>query len=374
MSTTERRSRIEALGAFLPAGRETNDELRAKVPNLGDADVRRITGIAERRVHDPDPAAGEDSFGMALAAARDCLAVSRHRAADLDVVISASITRVKDGSRFHFEPSFAGMLAKELGARPAISFDVSNACAGMMTGVWLLDRMIRSGAVRSGMVVSGEQATRVARTAARELRDSYDPQFASLSVGDSAAAVVLDESTDPADRIHYIELMTCAEYSHLCLGMPSDRSQGIGLYTDNKKMHDRERLKLWPRFHEDFLAKNGRRFEDEEFDHIIQHQVGTRFIEYANRTAEAEFAAPMPPSLQVVEQYGNTATTSHFLTLRDHLRRTRGAGATGTGTGTGSGPGAGPAREAAGAKYLLVPAASGLVTGALSATVTHAGA
>ncbi|MGW5346611.1 3-oxoacyl-ACP synthase III family protein [Streptomyces sp. HUAS TT3] len=370
MRTTERRSRIEALGAFLPAGSQTNDEIRAEAPGLGDADVERITGIAERRVHDPDPTAGEDSFGMALAAARDCLAASRHRATDLDVVISASITRVKDGGRFHFEPSFAGMLAGELGARPGIiSFDVSNACAGMMTGVWLLDRMIRSGAVRSGMVVSGEQATRVARTAARELTDSYDPQFASLSVGDSAAAVILDESTDPADRIHYIELMTCSEYSHLCLGMPSDRSQGIGLYTDNKKMHDRDRLKLWPRFHEDFLAKNGRRFADEEFDYVIHHQVGTRFIDYVNQTAEAEFGTPMPASLQVVERFGNTATTSHFLTLREHLRGN-------VPSVRDAAPSDGTAHEGArigGARYLMVPAASGVVTGALSATITNAG-
>ncbi|MEU3771872.1 3-oxoacyl-ACP synthase [Streptomyces sp. NPDC032472] len=364
MRTTERRSRIEALGAFLPAGVLTTPELAALAPGLGGADVERITGVAERRVHDPDPAAGEDSFGMALAAARDCLAVSRHRAADLDVVISASITRVKDGSRFHFEPSFAGMLAKELGARSAIGFDVSNACAGMMTGVWLLDRMIRSGAVRTGMVVSGEQATRVASTAAAEIGDSYDPQFASLSVGDSAAAVILDASVDAADRIHYIELMTCSEYSHLCMGMPSDRTQGIALYTDNKKMHDRERLKLWPRFHADFLAKDGRSFADEEFDYVIQHQVGARFIDYANQTAEAEFGAAMPPSPRVVERYGNTATTSHFLTLREHLR----AGASGSGAAAGAAPGVAP-----GAKYLLVPAASGVVTGALSATITSAG-
>ncbi|MFK0222893.1 3-oxoacyl-ACP synthase III family protein [Streptomyces vinaceus] len=359
MSTIERHSRIEAIGAYLPEGLQTTEELHAQTPKLGDADVERITGIAERRVHDPDPAAREDSFGMALAAADECLAVSRRTAADLDVIISASITRVTAGHRFQFEPSLAGMLARELGARPMTSFDVSNACAGMMTGVWLLDRMIRSGAVRTGMVVSGEQATRVARTATRELSDSYDPQFASLSVGDSAAAVILDESTGPDDRIHYIELMTCSEYSHLCIGMPSDRTEGIALYTDNKRMHDRERLRLWPRFHEDFLSKSGSDFTSEGFDHIIQHQVGTRFIEYVNRTAEAEFGVPMPNSPRVVERYGNTATTSHFLTLREHLREARTAGAP-----SGS-------RPSPTARYLLVPAASGVVTGALSTTITH---
>ncbi|MGW6977736.1 3-oxoacyl-ACP synthase III family protein [Streptomyces sp. NPDC054952] len=343
---------MESIGSHVPATTLTTRELTGRSPNLRDVDVERITGVAERRVYDPRPEIGEDSFGMALRAARDCLAVSRYEAADLDIVISASITRFKDADRFYFEPSFAGSLARELGARSALHFDVSNACAGMMTGVYVLDRMIRSGAVRSGMVVSGEQATRVAETAAREIGDSYDPQFASLSVGDSAAAVVMDRSADEADRIHYVDLMTCAEYSHLCMGMPSERTEGIALYTDNKKMHNKDRLALWPRFHGDLLSKNGRDFAGQEFDYIIQHQVGARFIDYVNQTGEAEFGTPMPPSLAVVERYGNTATTSHFLTLREHLA-------------------AGTARR--GSTFLLVPAASGVVTGALSATVTHLG-
>ncbi|MFJ7205773.1 3-oxoacyl-ACP synthase III family protein [Streptomyces sp. NPDC098789] len=352
MSTTECGSRLEALGAHIPAGTLTTRDLIGRTESLHGVDVQRITGVVERRVADPAPEAGEDSFGMALSAARDALAVSRYEAADLDVVISASITRYKDGGRFAFEPSFAGSLARELGARTAIHFDVSNACAGMMTGVYVLDRMIRSGAVRTGLVVSGEQATRVAETAARELSDSYDPQFASLSVGDSGAAVIMDRATDEADRIHYVEMLTCSEYSHLCMGMPSDRTEGIALYTDNKKMHDKDRLALWPRFHQDLLAKAGRDFAAEDFDYVVQHQVGTRFIDYVNATGEREFGVPMPTSLAVVERFGNTATTSHFLTLREHLR-------------------AGTART--GSTFLLVPAASGVVTGALSATITNMG-
>ncbi|MFG2395112.1 3-oxoacyl-ACP synthase III family protein [Streptomyces lavendulae] len=351
-STLSRRSRLEALGAHVPETVMTTRQLAEGISAIRDTDLQRITGVAERRVYHRDPGVAESSFSMALSAARDCLGVSRYEAADIGVVISASITRFTAGGRFSFEPSFAAMLARGIGARSAVHFDVSNACAGLMTGVYLLDRMIRSGAVRTGLVVSGEQATTVAETAAREIGDSYDPQFAALSVGDSAVAVLLDASTDEADRIHYVELMTCSEYSHLCMGMPSDRSQGMALYTDNKKMHNRDRLKLWPRFHGDFLAKQGRHFTDEAFDYVIQHQVGTRFIDYVNQIAETEFGAPMPVSLATVEKYGNTATTSHFLTLRDHLR-------------------AGTARP--GSRFLLVPAASGVVTGALSTTITNMG-
>lgn len=350
--TSNRSSRLEALGAFLPPTVQSTPDLVAQVTGVPGLDLQGITGVAERRVYDARPAAHEDSYGLALKAARDCLEKSRYEAADLDVIINASITRFKDGSDFYFEPSFARQLAAELGARSAIHFDISNACAGMMTGVYLLDRMVRAGIVRTGMVVSGEQNTRVAETAAAEITDSYDPQFASLSVGDAAVAVIIDESRDEADRIHYVDLMTCSEYSHLCLGMPSDRTEGIALYTDNKQMHKRDRLRLWPTFHADLLAKHGRTFADEGFDYVVQHQVGTRFVEYVNAMAATEFETPMPQSLSLVEEFGNTSSNSHFLVLRQHLR-------------------AGTARQ--GRKYLLVPAASGVVTGALSATISSLG-
>ncbi|MEU2718406.1 3-oxoacyl-[acyl-carrier-protein] synthase III C-terminal domain-containing protein [Streptomyces sp. NPDC007205] len=353
MPISARHSRLEALGAFLPPTVQSTPELVARVAGAPEFDLHRITGVAERRVYDPRPEAGEDSYGLALKAAHDCLDKSRYQAPDLDVIINASITRFKDGTHFSFEPSFARQLAAELGLHTtAVTFDISNACAGMLTGIYLLDRMIRAGIVRNGMVVSGEQNTRVAETAAAEITDSYDPQFASLSVGDAAVAVILDESQDEADRIHYVDLMTCSEYSHLCLGMPSDRTEGIALYTDNKKMHKQDRLRLWPTFHGDLLAKQGRTFADECFDYVIQHQVGTRFVEYVNAVGEAEFGTPMPQSLSIVEEFGNTASTSHLLVLRQHLR-------------------AGTARQ--GAKYLLVPAASGVVTGALSATISQLG-
>lgn len=218
MVTDSRYSRFEALGACLPSAVQSSADLAAQVTEVPRLFLERITGVAERRVADMD--AGEDSFHLALAAARDALARSRYDAAQLDVVISASISRAKGGDNLHFEPSFARMLCEDLGAHSAINFDISNACAGMITGVYVLDRMIRDGLVRNGMVVSGEHITSVARTAAAELRSVRDPQFASLTVGDSAAAVILDESRDDADRIHYVEMMTCSEYSHLCKGMP----------------------------------------------------------------------------------------------------------------------------------------------------------
>ncbi|MFD9825149.1 3-oxoacyl-ACP synthase III family protein [Streptomyces violascens] len=345
----DNKSRLEAIGAYLPPATMSTPEFLARMDKVSDLDLFKITGITERRVADDAGENPEDCLMMAVSAARDALDRSRYAPEEIDIVISCSITRTTDGRSFQFEPSFAHRIAKEIGAEAAIHFDVTNACAGMMTGVYLLDRMIRSGEVRNGLVVSGEHITPVAFTAAREMEHSRDPQFASLSIGDSAAAVVVDRATDDGDVIHDIELMTCSEYSHLCLVTPSDDTGDLAMYTDNREMHSEDRLALWPTFHGDRLAESGRRFADEGYDFIVQHQVSGRFVEFVTEVGGRMFGAQMPQTLAIVDQFANTATTSHYLVLYRALAE---------------------GRIPKGSKVLLVPAASGVVTGFLSVTIS----
>jgi 3-oxoacyl-[acyl-carrier-protein] synthase-3 len=338
-------TRFESLGVYLPSRVETTPQLVDRMVYKPPFDLQSITGIRERRLH----AAGEDSVALACAAARDCLSRSRYRPADLDLVVSVSITRKSGPSEYDFEPSFALHVKRALGATAAAHFDVSNACAGMMTGVYLLDRLIRAGQIRRGMVVSGECISGIGDTAAAEVTDARDPQFASLTVGDSGAAVVVDRSEDEADRIHYVDLMTAAAYSRLCLGMPSDRRAGIALYTDNREMHRPERVPLWTRFHEDLLARRGTSVAAERYDHVVHHQVGMTAVRLFHKFAGTHLGVPLPEQLTCLEEFGNTSTTSHFLVLHKHLR-------------------AGTIRP--GARLLMVPAASGLVVGSVAATIT----
>lgn len=342
-------SRFESIGAYLPSNIVSTAELISRLKVPPSFDLERITGIKERRVRDTAPDRMQDSFALAMHAAQDCLTRSRYGAGELDVIISCSITRSNQGTRMYMEPSFASTIAQALGADSAITFDVSNACAGMLTGTYILDRMIRSGVVRNGMVVSGESITPIADTAVEEISEKYDLQFASLSVGDSGCAVVLDQAVDEADMIHYVELFTAAEHSHLCLGMPSDKSAGVALYTDNRKMHNEARFMLWPDAQGTFLEQRGRTFADEKFDYIIHHQFGAAAVPYINGVAAREFGTPMPPDLNVIEKYGNTSTTSHFIVLHDQLSEQS---------------------IEAGAKLLMVPAASGVVAGFLSTTIS----
>lgn len=336
---------FESIGAYVPERRVSTQSIIDSMDFKPPFDLEAITGIRERRVC----SSVEDSFTLALQAAQDCLSRSSYKAAELEVIISTSICRFKGKEKNYWEPSFALFLAKELGATRAIHFDVSNACAGMMSGVLFLDRLIKAGIVKNGLVVSGEYISPIAETAIKEIAHPFDAQFASLTVGDAAAAVIMHQSSSEQDRIHYIELLTCAEYSHLCIGKPSEVNGGPALYTNNKEMHKEERVQLWPRFQKDFLAKRGCDFASEQYDYLIHHQVGAKAMKNFSKFGTAIFETQVDESLSLVEDFANTASTSHFLVLYRHLKEQR---------------------LKKGAKFLMVPAASGVVTGCLSVTIS----
>jgi 3-oxoacyl-[acyl-carrier-protein] synthase III len=77
----------------VPDTRLTTDELMATTRPDTHIDLERLTGIHERRVSVGD----EDSYTLAVKAARDCLAKAQRDGSSLDVVISCSITKLRGG-------------------------------------------------------------------------------------------------------------------------------------------------------------------------------------------------------------------------------------------------------------------------------------
>ncbi|MES2662890.1 MAG: 3-oxoacyl-ACP synthase [Pseudomonadota bacterium] len=344
--------RFESIGAFIPEKKVSTDELMSQLVCPQPIDLIEITGIRERRMLQSK----ESSFTAARDAALDCLKHSKYQPKDIEVIISCSISRTlklnpdSENIQFFFDPPLSHFIKNEVGMHSAINFDVSNACAGMMTGVHLLKHMIEAGVVKNGMVVSGEQISDIAITATKEIQHPWDSQFGSLTIGDSGVAVIVDDEGIETDKIDYLELVTCAEYADLCIGKPSEKTPSYALYTNNAQMHKKERLLMWPAFQNAFFEKTGKTFKAEKFDYIIHHQVGLKFVDMVNKLAESFFGTSMPPAINCLEELGNTASTSHFITLYKFLQKNK---------------------PASPIKILMVPAASGLITGMLSTTISN---
>jgi 3-oxoacyl-[acyl-carrier-protein] synthase III len=309
-------SRFVGIGASIPEQRLTSAELMASTAHRTDIDLERLTGVRERRV----VAEGEDSFTLALDAARDALAHADCDAEDLDVVIVASITRYVGGLRMQLEPPLSVSLKEELGAQHALSFDISNACAGMMTGVFILNDMIRQGRIRRGMVVSGEYISQLGRNAAREIRTIQDDQLASLTLGDGGAAAILERAPEGAPGVEVAGFTTLAEHSRLCLAFPAKVGRGASMYSDARTLQEVGIEDTVPMLRE-ALDQAGLEFD--EIDYFIPHQTSARAIEKGVKEFSERMGHAPKHVVVTVDEFGNTSSTTHFIALWKYLTEGR---------------------------------------------------
>ena len=195
----------------------------ASTEHRTDIELERLTGVRERHI----VGEGEDSYTLALGAARDALAHADCAAEDLDMLIVSSITRHVGGLRMQLEPPLSVSLKEALGARRAMSFDISNACAGMMTGVFILNDLIRQGRIRRGMVVSGEYISQLGAMPRVRSARSMSDQLASLTLGDAGAAAILERAPEGAPGIEVAGFTTLVRAQPPVPGVPGeDRARG----------------------------------------------------------------------------------------------------------------------------------------------------
>lgn len=309
-------SRFESLGVYLPEKIVSTAELIEQMEHKPQFDLEDLTGIKNRRWRSES----EDSSSLALTAARTCLEHSQYDVSNLDVIINTSITRFKDGLKYWLEPTMSKFLKSALGLREeALNFDISNACSGMFTGVSILSDMIDSGMVKNGMVVSGECITPITETAIKEITEPIDEQFASLTVGDSGAAVIMDRSKDINEGISFSKYMSLAEHADLCFGMPSVKNSGIAMYTNAMEIH-KQVIDRLPVLIKHFVEQNNIVVND--IDYIIPHQTSDRAIKAAFDRCKGDYIGNTIPEILIsLNDFGNTSTTSHFVVLHDYIKK-----------------------------------------------------
>src|ERR1017187_1346179 len=302
-------SRFAAIGALVPERRVSSDELMESTKHRTHIELERLTGI-----HGHDVVGeGEDSYTLAVGAARDALAHWDGAAEDLDMLIVSSISRHVGGLRMQLDPPVSVSLKEALGARRAMSFDLSNACAGMLTGVFILNDLIRQGRVRRGMVVSGEYISQLGVNAAREVRTMMDDQLASLTLGDAGAAAILERTPKGAPGIEVAGFTTLAEHSRLCLAFPAKIGRGESMYSDARTLQEVGIEDTLPMLRE-ALDQAGLEFD--EIDYFIPHQTSARAIKKGMKDLSERFGVAPKHVVVTVDEFGNTASTTQFVALR----------------------------------------------------------
>ncbi|QHE72839.1 3-oxoacyl-[acyl-carrier-protein] synthase (plasmid) [Rhodococcus sp. WAY2] len=276
-------------------------------------DLERLTGIRERRVSVGD----EDSYTLAAAAAEDAVRRSGRDAGSLDAVISCSITKFRGGLTQWLEPTMSSAVARAIGADRAMTFDVSNACAGMLTGVTVADNWIRQGIIERALIVSGEYISQLGQNAARHIHNIMSKELASLTLGDAGAALVLERAPAGSAGIRFAGFTTVADYSRLCLAYPKGNEPGARMFTNSRGIQ-KAAIADTPLLLHEVLDTLGMSMH--AIDHVITHQTSARAIRKGMAELESSFGdVPRHDAVITVDRYGNTASTTHTVALVEEL-------------------------------------------------------
>jgi 3-oxoacyl-[acyl-carrier-protein] synthase-3 len=164
-------ARIVGTGSYAPAKVLTNADLE-KLVDTSDEWIRSRTGISERRMTTEAEATSDLAYQAALRA----LAAANADAADLDMILVATVTPDM------FFPSTACVLQDRLEARRAAAMDLSAACSGFVYGLAVADGLLRLGTMRTVLLVGAETLTKIV---------NFRDRNTCVLFGDGAGAVVL---------------------------------------------------------------------------------------------------------------------------------------------------------------------------------------
>jgi 3-oxoacyl-[acyl-carrier-protein] synthase III len=320
-SQQTRNTVIESIGTYLPAEVVSTDSVLAGCANDIGIPLERLTGIRNRRM----AGQGEFSIDLARQAVADCLARSSYGPEEIDLVISCNISRCDGpGHTFVFEPSTAARLRDQCGLTSALAFDVTNACAGMFTGISVADAFLQTGLVRRAMVVSGEYITHLTETAQKEIQGPTDARLACLTLGDAGAAVILERGPNRRVGFHDIDIATLGRYSSLCVAKASGGPDGGAIMFVDSIAATVAAVKRSVPYVAAVMKRHG--WRPEHCDHIVMHQTSESSLNDAvvavNRMFGTGAAHPGNTIYNLAER-GNTASTTHFVALSDHIRGNR---------------------------------------------------
>lgn len=301
---------IKMLGAGASSGSKlvANEDL-AKRGYDSEWVVQR-TGI-KSRFHVED---GESCSDMAIRAAEACLKNTGIDAADIDLIIVATV------SPDHKTPSTACLVQAQLGSQAA-AMDLNAACSGFIYALVTASQFVRSGCSRNALVIGVEAPTTFVNP---EDRKTF-PLF-----GDGAGAVIITADLEPDDS---------KSSGILSYQLGSDGSLGDALVVPaggSRKQFSQEVLDQG----EHLLSMDGRTvfkwavrlipvvvgqlLEDtgmsiDEIDLFIPHQANIRIIDAAVETLGID----REKVFVNLDRYGNTSSASIPISIAEALEQGR---------------------------------------------------
>jgi 3-oxoacyl-[acyl-carrier-protein] synthase-3 len=292
---------ITGWGKCMPPAVLSNADLSTFLDTDNDWIVSR-TGMHERRVsHVP-------ATEMATVAAARALACAGLEAAEVDLIVYGSCSNDEQ------VPNSASGVQVRLGARNAAAMDLNTACTSFLYGLSSAAAMIRTGAVRSAVVIGVELISPYM---------DWSNRGVAVLFGDGCAAVVLQATDEPIGLLG--EKLGCYADARQAL-----RVRGMGCVYANRGVSlgdtqwDFDGQEIFKRAvhgmghaSEEALRRCG--VAPADIDLVVPHQANLRIIEAVVKRA----GIAMDKVMLTVQRYGNMSAATVPVALVEALEQGR---------------------------------------------------
>ncbi len=295
---------IIGVGEYLPKRILTNADLE-KMVDTSDEWITTRTGIKQRRL----VAKNEATSDLAIKAAKEALADARIKPHELDLIIVATIT-----PDMPF-PAVACLLQHALGAKDAVCFDISAACAGFIYAIAVAQQFIARGAYRNALVVGAEVLSVVT---------DWQDRGTCVLFGDGAGAAVLAEVKSAGILSTYLG-SNGSQADLLKIPAGGSRNPATQYTLDNRlhyiKMEGNEVFKLAVTIMAEAaqLALKNAGLACKDVDLVIPHQANMRII----MAMAKKLGLAMDKVYLNIEKYGNMSSASTPTALCEAVREGR---------------------------------------------------
>jgi 3-oxoacyl-[acyl-carrier-protein] synthase-3 len=296
-------SRIAGMGHFLPDRVVTNDDLK-QFMDTTDEWIQQRTGIKERRWVVGDVGAAE----LAEHAAREALREAQLEPKDLDLILFSTLS-----PDLNF-PGSSCLLQARLGLPGVATMDIRNQCTGFIYGLATADAYIRSGMMKTVLVVGSEVHS-------TGLDVSTRGRDVAVLFGDGAGAAVVT-ATDGPSRVIDHELHADGRYAEiLMVEAPASRlnprltpemmEQGRHYPKMDGKSVFKHAVERLPEVIHSILRRNGVGLGDLAL--LVPHQANMRINEMVTR----QLGFPPDKVVHNIQKYGNTTAASIPIALHE---------------------------------------------------------
>jgi len=290
------RARIIGTGSYLPERVVSNREVGASLGIESDA-AFRLTGIHERRWAGTSQASSD----LGVEAARQALQAAALPVSEVGAIV---LSTTSPDSVF---PSTACHVQRMLGCSSIPAFDVAASCSGFLYGLSMGDAMIRSGQVKTCLVLAAEVKSRSV--------DPADGETA-LLFGDGAGAVVLRGESDrsqPKQGIMGLRLHAEGAY-HGLITIPAGgsrqptTSETVGAKRHSLRMQGAPLFRLAVKRLDQAIREIVKEFgvELDAIAQLVLHQANGRILDQLTK----RLGVSPDRVCSVIGRYGNTSSAS----------------------------------------------------------------